>query len=159
MTQETIIHVLFGTETGNAEECALDVGRLIREQGFLCQVTDLDDFSPPDIAKEKLVVLVTSTYGNGGPPANAADLMDWLIDTQESLGGVSYAVCGLGDTAYPNFCQAAKDFDELLEQRGASRILPIQENCSDYEESIGAFHKSLLDWLNKNGQALQLATQ
>lgn len=159
MTQQPIIHVLFGTETGNAEDCAFDVGRLIREQGFLCQVTDLADFSPPDISEEKLVLLVTSTYGNGEPPSNAAGLMDWLIDTQESLGGVSYAVCGLGDVAYPNFCQAAKDFDDLLDQRGASRILPIQENCSDYAESIGAFHKSLLDWLNENGKSLQLATQ
>ena len=66
---------------------------------------------PADIVQSPLLIVVTSTYGNGDPPVNAEDLMDWLRQDDASVAGTRFAVCGLGDLAYPKFCQAGKDFD------------------------------------------------
>ena len=78
------IRVLFGTETGNAEECAEDLGNALQEAGFPAEVIDLENFQPAELAQGGLVLMVTSTYGNGDPPYSAEALMKWLSQPEAS---------------------------------------------------------------------------
>lgn len=45
---------------------------------------------------------------------------------------MSFAVLGLGDSSYPKFNQAAKDFDEQFEKLGATRLF-ITDCDLDYK--------------------------
>ena len=90
-----MIRVLFGTETGNAEDCAYQLGDALEECGFSATVTDMASYTPADLASERLALVVTSTYGNGDPPYNAEALMTWLRQDTASVAGISFAVCGL----------------------------------------------------------------
>lgn len=148
------IRVLFGTETGNAEDCAHELGSALKKAGFDATVTDMDAFSPPDMAKETLALIVTSTYGNGDPPYNAEALMNWLRVPDSSVSGVSFAVCALGDQTYPKFVQAGIDFDQLMEERGGRRVVPRQDCDVDYEEPFEQFTKDVVAWLESNGDSL-----
>ena len=56
------IRVLYGTETGNAEECAHEMGDALEEAGHTVTVTDMGEFQPSDLSKEALAVIITSTY-------------------------------------------------------------------------------------------------
>ena len=38
------------------------------------------------------------------------------------MSAVSFAVLGLGDSSYPKFCQAGRDFDLLLDKLGGKRL-------------------------------------
>ena len=38
------IMVLFGSETGTAEEYAFDLGNALQAEGYACEVSDLDDY-------------------------------------------------------------------------------------------------------------------
>ena len=68
------IMVLFGSETGTAEEYAFDLGSALQAEGYACEVSDLDDYDASALATEHLAIIVSSTYGNGEAPYNAEDL-------------------------------------------------------------------------------------
>ena len=95
------ITILFGSETGTAEEFAFDLGTSVQSQDFLCEVGDLDDYESSNLINESLVIVVTSTYGNGEAPYNAEEMYNWLETQEPDLSSVSFAVCALGDTGYP----------------------------------------------------------
>ena len=118
------IPILFGTETGNAADCADNLADAIVEQGLPARSIDMYDFNCEDLCELPIVFIVSSTHGNGDPPENAIDLMDFLQESQPNLEKVRYAVCGLGDTVYPYFAQCGKDFDAYMEQNGA-KYMPV----------------------------------
>ena len=148
------IRILFGTETGNSEECAHEMGDALEEAGHSVTVTDMGEFQPSDLAKEALALIITSTYGNGDPPYNAEALLKWLGQPDVSISGVSFAVCGLGDLTYPRFAQAGKDFDRLMEERGGRRILPRQDCDVVYEEPVEQFTLAVQEWLTSHADTL-----
>ncbi|GIR00478.1 MAG: hypothetical protein CM15mP9_1810 [Methanobacteriota archaeon] len=57
--------LIFGTETGNAEELAEDVGHLSRNLDFNPKVMDMEDISLKDISSSKRLIVVCSTWGKG----------------------------------------------------------------------------------------------
>ena len=147
------IKILFGSETGTAEEYAFDIETALQTNGFKCSVSDMDDYEKSELESEHLVVIVTSTYGNGEAPYNAEELHSWLESEEIDLSSTSFAVCALGDSGYPNFAQAGKDFDKFLEEKGAERILVRTELDAVFDEPVEPFIEKLLDWLSENGQA------
>lgn len=136
-----VLHILFGTQTGNAETVANDVAATAREQGFSPVVTGLDQIDVTALADIERVVIVTSTYGEGEMPDNALAFWEALqSETAPRLEHLSFAVLALGDTAYDGFCQAGKLFDMRLEQLGAQRIAARADCDIDFE-------KTAADWI------------
>ncbi|MDG0970044.1 MAG: flavodoxin domain-containing protein [Porticoccaceae bacterium] len=151
MATASNIRVLFGSETGTAEEFAFDLGTALQSEDYACEVTDFDDYTSADLASEELVIVVTSTYGNGEAPYNAEDTYTWLETEQPDLNGLSFTVCALGDTGYPAFAQAGKDFDQFLGDCGAERILPRFEIDACFDEPIEPFIELVKNWLSEHG--------
>lgn len=135
------LHILWGSQTGNARNLAHVIGDSLSEE-FQVEVHDMSTVDPEDILKMKTVVIVTSTYGDGEAPDNASEWMSFLKFADElDLSHIRYAVIGLGDTYYPHFCQAGKDFDEYLSKHGARALLQRLDCDLYYEEQYP-------DWLN-----------
>ncbi|XP_015598208.1 nitric oxide synthase, salivary gland [Cephus cinctus] len=61
--------VLFGTETGKSQMYAEKLGTLLGH-AFHSQVLSMADYDISNIEHEALLVVVTSTFGNGDPPEN-----------------------------------------------------------------------------------------
>ena len=57
---------------------------------------------------------MTSTQGEGEPPEEGVVLHSYCTVKAPKLTELQFAVLGLGDSSYPNFCQAGKDFDQRL---------------------------------------------
>jgi uncharacterized iron-regulated membrane protein len=64
--------ILFGTVTGNAESLAQRTAEVIARRGFNVRVEDMAHYTVDALSKESCVVIITSTYGNGEPPDDAA---------------------------------------------------------------------------------------
>lgn len=138
-----MIHILFGSQSGNAQNLAHVIGDALNADGFEAEVFDMGEVNPDDMLTLKTIIIVTSTYGDGEPPDNASEWMSFLKFEEElKLPELHYAVIGLGDTYYPHFCQAGKDFDHYLSKRDAHAMLKRLDCDLYYEEQYP-------DWLNE----------
>lgn len=77
------------------------------------------------MSKEKLVLFICSSYGNGEFPDNAIKFSKMLHDreNEEWLKGTSYAVFGLGNSKFPIFNKAAKDLTDSVSHSGARLLV------------------------------------
>lgn len=130
----TEITIAFGTETGNSESLALDTSKKLQSLGYPSSVVNLEDFTLDDLSRAQVLLIITSTYGEGEPPENARDFYEDLMDAQLSLQHLQFSVCALGDRDYDLFCQCGKDFDERLAELGAKRFAPRVDCDADYIE-------------------------
>ena len=143
--------VAFGSQTGSAQGLAKKFAKESEKRGFAPVLKELNAVTIADLAKEACCVVVTSTWGDGDAPDNAADFWARLsTDTAPRLEGLSFAVLGLGDKNYADFCGAAKKFDERLEELGAKRLIPRAECDVDHEAAVKAWIESLWPTLGES---------
>lgn len=127
--------VLFGTESGNSEACAQKVFQLAEAEGFKARILDMADYDVSALAKEKNLLVVVSTWGEGDPPENAVTFHDTLFsDAAPKMKGVRFSVCALGDTSYADFCEFGKQVDKRFAELGGERIHDRQDCDVDFEE-------------------------
>ena len=92
-----------------------------------------------------MLLLVTSTQGEGEPPEEALSLHRLLFGKKAPpLPALRFAVCGLGDSSYPDFCQAGKDFDARLAELGGERLAPRADCDVDYQATAAAWIADLV---------------
>ncbi|XP_078082829.1 NADPH-dependent diflavin oxidoreductase 1 [Mustelus asterias] len=130
--------VLFGSQTGTAQ----DVAERIRREGvrrhFKCRVMPLDSYSITDLIQEPLVVFVCSTTGQGEPPDNMKKFWRFIFRRNlpaTSLSLMDCAVLGLGDSSYPKFNFVAKKLSKRLIQLGSNGLLPV--GLGDDQHDLG----------------------
>ena len=141
--------VLYGSQTGSAEALARMAAKESEKRGFLPRVMELNQYEQADLARCGRAIIISSTWGDGDPPDNAANFWSWLkSDTAPRLDSLEFAVLGLGDRNYADFCGASKRFDARLEALGARRIVSRGECDVDYEAPSKA-------WLNALWEKLQ----
>ncbi|HID7676371.1 TPA: assimilatory sulfite reductase (NADPH) flavoprotein subunit [Neisseria meningitidis] len=130
------VTVLSASQTGNAKSVADKAADSLEAAGIQVSRTELKDYKAKNIADERRLLLVTSTQGEGEPPEEAVVLHKLLNGKKApKLDKLQFAVLGLGDSSYPNFCQAGKDFDRRFEELGAKRLLERVDADLDFTAS------------------------
>ncbi|XP_028403678.1 methionine synthase reductase-like [Dendronephthya gigantea] len=125
---ENTFTILYGSQTGQAKAIAEEIFE--QAEGFdlkaklLCLSTTDKKFA---IEKEKCVVFVVSTTGDGEPPDTVTKF--WRRLRKKTLGstflkGLHYTLLGLGDTNYTNFCNCSKNLNSRLLDLGATHFYP-----------------------------------
>lgn len=132
--------VLYGSESGNAESCAAGLNAALKARGIGSRLVNMADFSVGDLAREDRALVVVSTWGEGDPPEPATRFFAELTaDTAPRLEGLQFAVFGLGDSSYADFCECGKIVDRRLEALGARRILDRVDADVDFEAPFEAW--------------------
>jgi sulfite reductase (NADPH) flavoprotein alpha-component len=150
--------ILYGSQTGTAEGVATRIGKEAGKHHHQARVLEMSRFTELDLQKESRLLIVTSTWGDGDPPDNAAAFWSWLsASTAPDLSGLSFSVLALGDRNYADFCGAGRKFDERLEQLGASRVHPRADCDTDYESSVKTWLAGLWPALSE-GQSINDGT-
>ena len=83
-------------------------------------------------------------------PDNAQELWEAAEEAEEGLlAGVNFAVCGLGDENYDQFCQSAIEWDEMFEKLGGTRAVERMDCDTDYEDTAPEWITKALDAMSK----------
>lgn len=114
--------VLFGSQTGSAEDLAHRVAREGSRRGFLPEVKAMDAFDRADLVKERLVIFLAATAGDGACPDNMAEFWTFLRRKDlpaGALAAMKFTVFGLGDSSYTQYNAAARRLWVRLKALGA----------------------------------------
>ncbi|MEO5914375.1 MAG: flavodoxin domain-containing protein [Luteolibacter sp.] len=142
------VTILWGSQTGNSESLGKKLSKALAAKGHSPTLRDMAAVSPADLTNAEHVLIITSTYGDGEPPDNAAALHAALHAADAPvLASVNYSVLALGDSSYPDFCKCGHDFDTCLASLGAQRLAPIVECDVDYDQPFAS-------WISQVEQAL-----
>lgn len=140
----------FATETGNSAMVAKKFAQAARGVGIDVEPQYLNDLNVQSLVNATHFVVVTATYGDGEMPYDAEVFWEELsADGAERLGHLSFAVCGLGDSFYPDFCNAGKIIDARLEELGATRLLDRVDCDLEFEEPSEAWTADVVQLLGK----------
>lgn len=138
------INLLYGSQTGNAESLAHSCAEHLRRQGWQPQVSSMDDYNTAQCAEQSLLVLITSTFGDGDAPDNAQNFWHFLHSVAApALPHLKFAVLALGDSNYDQFCGYGKKLDARLLELGAQHLLARVDCDSDYQASFDAWLENL----------------
>lgn len=99
------LQILFGTQTGTAQDIAERIARDAARRGFSVSFAGLDKYDVALLPKldKDLVVFVVSTTGDGEMPDSAKPFWQGLLrrDLPASwLSSLKFTVFGLGDSRY-----------------------------------------------------------
>lgn len=157
-TEREKVTILWGSQTGNSEILAKKTGKALTKAGFNPDVVDMGAYKAEQLSAEQIVLIITSTYGDGEPPDNAMDLhAAVLAEDAPKMEGVKYAVLALGDTDYPDFCQCGIEFDERFTALGAEKILNRVDCDVDFDDEYSAWQKDLLAILGTQSAVVDTA--
>ncbi|XP_078580373.1 methionine synthase reductase-like isoform X1 [Branchiostoma floridae x Branchiostoma japonicum] len=126
--QNNRLVLLYGSQTGQAKAIAEEIHENAEKHGLRTDLFGLELTEKKfDVTKESCVVFVCSTTGDGDPPDNATKFFRRLKKKtlpSDHLAHLNFAVLGLGDSNYTNFCNCPKTLDKRLQELGAKPFYP-----------------------------------
>ncbi len=148
--------VLWASQTGNAEDLAAQLAESIARQGVPANMAAMSDVMPGQLVSASEVFVVTSTFGDGGPPDNGSDFWDQLrAPNAPALDGVRFAVLGIGDRAYGQFCGHARAIDTRLAELGGARLLD-RHDCEIHDEgALAQWNRRVVALVNPEAAAAE----
>ena len=145
--------VLYGSQTGTAQEVAERIGREALRHFFQPTVLAMDDCSLDSLMKETLTVFVAATTGQGDDPDNMRNFFKALWSQRRNrqlLSHLKFGVLGLGDSSYQKFNYSAKRLNNLLMYLGGQPLCKI--GLGDDQHDLGpefVIDPWLENWWNK----------
>ncbi|WP_439184133.1 diflavin oxidoreductase [Carboxylicivirga taeanensis] len=142
------VTILYGTKTGNAQLVAQQAHKYYHQCGIESECLNMEKYDVGRLPAEKQLLIVVSTDGEGELPPNARQFYA-LLQHEEMplLPNLRYAVCGLGDSSYDNFCGAGKTIEKQLQKLGAQPIINRVDCDLD-------FKKPALQWIQNSYETI-----
>src|SRR5690606_27478940 len=85
--------LVWGSQTGTTEAFARSTATALAERGVRVRPVGMDAVGVGELARVDRLLVVTSTFGGGGPPDNASGFWDELrAEGAPSLDGLRYSV-------------------------------------------------------------------
>jgi sulfite reductase (NADPH) flavoprotein alpha-component len=150
VNESPVLTILYATQGGNARAVAEALAERAVARGLAPSLLSVDRYRPRDLLKERLLVVVISTQGEGEPPERAHELFKYLKgQNRPQLDDLHYAVFGLGDSSYEFFNQAGRDLDALLREAGAQTLLSRVDADVDFQSPSTVWGEQLLKEVEK----------
>ena len=127
--------IVYGSQTGNAKRLAEQLATRSESAGLAVRLLRADAYPQRDLSKETHLLLVISTQGEGEPSDDARGFVEFVAGKRAPrLPALHYAVLGLGDSSYPQFCAIGRQLDARLAELGATRFAALGEADVDIDE-------------------------
>ena len=127
------LDIIYATQTGNAEEVAQNLSSLAKNQGFIVNIDEMNNYTIDQFRKLKNVAIVTSTYGDGDVPEMGIEFWKDLESSTIKIKNLNYGLIALGDRSHEIFCGAGKAISKKLEELDGKKVIENLECDGDTE--------------------------
>lgn len=135
--------IVYGSQTGNAKRIAEQLAGRSEAVGLPVRLLRADAYPQRELAQERHLLVVISTQGEGEPPDDSRAFVEFITGRRApKLPELRFAVLGLGDSSYPQFCVIGRQLDARLAELGGTRFAPAGEADVDMESVV-------VPWANK----------
>ncbi|MXP67756.1 NADPH-dependent assimilatory sulfite reductase flavoprotein subunit [Pantoea sp. Aalb] len=139
-----IITLISASQTGNARRIAEQLYNDLLMAKLKVNLINAGNYNYKKINQEKIILLVTSTQGEGEPPEEALSLYKFLMSKRApKFKNTLFAIFGLGDASYKFFSKAGQDFDLCFATLGAERLLDRVDADLDYDKQASTWRKQI----------------
>ena len=144
--------ILHGSETGNARALAEKTASEWAQAGLAARVLPMSEYKTAQLARERVLLAIVSTHGEGDPPEPARGFFDFAFGKRApKLDQTKFAVLALGDSSYEHFCRAGIDLDAQFEKLGASRLAPRVDCDVDFDAAAQKWRQQISAKISANG--------
>ncbi|MBN8753966.1 MULTISPECIES: sulfite reductase flavoprotein subunit alpha [Variovorax] len=120
--------VAFASQSGTAEGIAMRSAAALEGVGLPVTVASLARLDPEQLRHHEHLLIVASSFGEGGPPDTARRFAQRLAQVGgEALSHLRYGLLALGDRHYARFCGFGHALDHALVAAGAQSLFPMVE--------------------------------
>lgn len=150
-----IIYIAYGSESGNAENLAITLHNKLNTKfaNHKIYLSTLDEISLSSLGNSDVLLVITSSFGDGEPPANASVFHEQLLEAENIA--CQYAVFGLGDVSYPKFCGFSIEVDALLAEKGAITLAKRVDADNHYQPFFEIWTLALQAYFSGNPDELK----
>jgi sulfite reductase alpha subunit-like flavoprotein len=148
--------ILYATKSGNAKHVAEQARRYFKRNGLKPGIANISGIKPEKLGEIENLLVVISTDGEGEPPPTAKRFFREINSAgMDDLPRLNYAVCALGDSSYPFFCEAGRRIDLRLRELNARPLYPRVECDADFSGPAADWIKgTYLKLSHSNSEAL-----
>lgn len=117
----------YASESGYSQILAENLQKDLSIAGIACDSVPLNQLAEV-LTANSTIFLFVSTTGDGEAPYNGNQFLKHLTKpiTQQLISSCKFAILGLGDTRYPQFCAFAKTvYKALIENKSTVLFEPI----------------------------------
>lgn len=137
---EKKILVIYATLTGNTQMAAMQLADSLN-----LETMSVDELPLREYKNYDLLVFGVSTWGEGDFNPATEDFINKIKSEKQKFEGVNFALFGLGDSSYTNFCGAVDKVAGELKSVGGKIIGDIHKIDGFVDEEKAA---NLLNWAN-----------
>ncbi|KAL0486809.1 ndor1 [Acrasis kona] len=145
---ERRLYVLYGSQTGTAQDLAERVSREAKRRHFRVSTAPIDNCDPNHLTEQCNVIFICSTTGQGDAPDNMTKFMRLILKRslpQDLFSQMNMTVFGLGDSTYSKFNFVAKKLRNRLIQLGAKEIVKSEYADEQHPKGIDG---TAVKWVN-----------
>ena len=148
------LSIVYGSQTGNAKRLAERLAQQAESAGLAVRLLRADAYPLRELKNERHMYVVISTQGDGDPPDDARGFVTHLLGKRApQLPQLKFAVLGLGDSSYPQFCAIGRALDARLAELGATRLFDRGDADLDLETIADPWIARALDVAKKELKA------
>lgn len=143
-----LVSIFYATETGNSRKLAGALKDRLQAAGYRVDLHDVASFKVRRLESVSIALFITSTHGEGDPPAPGKPFMTALDGRHPpKLEQTLFSVLALGDSSYKRYCEAGRRLDARLAELGGQRIHHLQECDVDFKAQAESWMRGVMESL------------
>lgn len=146
--------VAYASQSGNAQRIAEQTQERLSLSGLSAQTCALSQLPITQLNQQQNILFVVSTYGEGEAPDNGQRFLKQLRRSKTKLH-LNYAILGLGDRQYQEFCAFAHQLNTQLQRLQAQPFLALHEVDGLNNQALKQWQQQLTQRLDLTASAIE----